>query len=76
MNKDIEGNWKQMRGNAKEPWGKLTESDLDRMTGKRDQLISESADEKVERCWKKYDQKSVAQTERTQRMNKRQSIGW
>ena len=40
MNKDIlEANWKQMRGQAKEWWGKLTDDDLDRAAGKAEQLI-------------------------------------
>jgi len=35
MNKDIvEGKWKQMRGEAKAWWGKLTDDDLDRAAGK------------------------------------------
>jgi uncharacterized protein YjbJ (UPF0337 family) len=39
MNWDrIEGNWKQFRGKVKEQWGKLTDDDLDRVAGKRDQL--------------------------------------
>ena len=40
MNWDqIEGNWKQFKGQAKEKWGKLTDDDIDTMAGKRDQLI-------------------------------------
>ena len=40
MNKDIlEGNWKQLRGQAKEWWGKLTDDELDRAAGKSEQLI-------------------------------------
>lgn len=40
MNWDqIEGKWKQMRGTAKEQWGKLTDDELDQMAGKRDHLI-------------------------------------
>ena len=40
LNKDIlEGKWKQMRGQAKEWWGKLTDDDLDRVAGKSEQLI-------------------------------------
>ena len=40
MNWDrIEGNWKQIRGSAKEQWGKLTDDDLDVAAGKRDQLV-------------------------------------
>jgi uncharacterized protein YjbJ (UPF0337 family) len=35
MNKDIvEGKWKQVRGEAKAWWGKLTDDDLDRAAGK------------------------------------------
>jgi uncharacterized protein YjbJ (UPF0337 family) len=40
MNNDVlEGKWKQVRGQAKEWWGKLTDDDLDRAAGKADQLI-------------------------------------
>jgi uncharacterized protein YjbJ (UPF0337 family) len=39
MNWDrIEGNWKSFKGKVKEQWGKLTDDDLDRAAGKRDQL--------------------------------------
>jgi uncharacterized protein YjbJ (UPF0337 family) len=39
MNWDrIQGSWKEFRGKAKEQWGKLTDDDLDRIEGKRDQL--------------------------------------
>jgi uncharacterized protein YjbJ (UPF0337 family) len=35
MNKDIfEGKWKQIRGEAKAWWGRLTDDDLDRTAGK------------------------------------------
>ena len=40
MNWDqIEGNWKQMKGSAREQWGKLTDDDLDVIAGKRDKLV-------------------------------------
>jgi len=40
MNKDIlEGKWKQIRGEAKAWWGKLTDNDLDRVAGKFDVLV-------------------------------------
>jgi uncharacterized protein YjbJ (UPF0337 family) len=40
MNKDIfEGKWKQLRGQTKEWWGKLTDDDLERVAGKADQLV-------------------------------------
>jgi uncharacterized protein YjbJ (UPF0337 family) len=39
MNWDrIEGNWKQFKGGVKAQWGKLTDSQIDVMAGKRDQL--------------------------------------
>ena len=34
----LEGNWKQLRGNIKEQWGKLTDDDLMQIQGKRDKL--------------------------------------
>ncbi len=40
MNNDIfEGKWKQLKGSIQVNWGKLTESDLDRVEGNRDRLI-------------------------------------
>jgi uncharacterized protein YjbJ (UPF0337 family) len=40
MNKNIfEGKWKQIRGEAKGWWGKLTDDDLDQVNGKFDKLI-------------------------------------
>jgi uncharacterized protein YjbJ (UPF0337 family) len=40
MNWDrIEGKWKQMKGSVKQQWGKLTDSDLEMIAGKRDKLI-------------------------------------
>ena len=34
----VEGNWKQVKGNIKEKWGKLTDDDLTVINGRRDQL--------------------------------------
>ncbi len=40
MNKDIfEGKWRQIRGEVKAWWGKLTDDDLDRIAGKYDVFI-------------------------------------
>jgi uncharacterized protein YjbJ (UPF0337 family) len=40
MNWDqVEGNWKQWKGKAKEKWGKFTDDDWAMVQGKRDQLI-------------------------------------
>jgi uncharacterized protein YjbJ (UPF0337 family) len=40
MNWDrVEGNWKTFKGQVKQQWGKLTDDDLDIISGKRDELI-------------------------------------
>ncbi len=39
MNKDIlEGKWMQMKGKVKQQWGKLTDDELDKMSGRYDEL--------------------------------------
>ena len=66
MNKDIlEGKWKQMRGNAKTWWGKLTDDDLDRAAGKYDVLAGllqekygytrQRADEEIDKRMKEFE---------------------
>ena len=68
MSNDIlEGRWKQIRGSAKEWWGKLTDDDFDRIAGKRDQLVGalqekygythEKAGAEIDRRLKEFDQK-------------------
>jgi uncharacterized protein YjbJ (UPF0337 family) len=43
MNWDrVEGQWKQYTGKVREKWGKLTDSDLEVIKGKRDQLVARS----------------------------------
>lgn len=40
MNWDqIEGKWKHYKGKAREAWGELTDDELDRVAGKRDQMV-------------------------------------
>ena len=40
MNWDVvEGKWKQLKGDVKRQWGKLTDDDLDVIEGNRDKLI-------------------------------------
>ena len=40
MNWDqIKGDWRNMKGKVKERWGDITDDDLDRIEGQRDQLI-------------------------------------
>ena len=40
MNWDqVEGKWKQAKGAVKQKWGRLTDDDLDLISGKRDELV-------------------------------------
>lgn len=66
MNKDqLEGKWKQMKGRAKEKWGKLTDDDLDEIQGRQQVLVGkiqeryghdrEAATEAVDRWMKEQD---------------------
>ncbi|MDO8528073.1 MAG: CsbD family protein [Deltaproteobacteria bacterium] len=34
----IEGNWKQFKGDVREKWGKLTNDELDVIAGRKDRL--------------------------------------
>ncbi len=42
----VEGNWKQIKGRVKEKWGNLTDDDLDKIAGRRDQLEG-----KIQECY-------------------------
>ena len=68
MNKDVfEGKWKQLRGQAKEWWGELTDDDLERVGGKYDQFVGllqekygytrERAEEEIDRRTAEHDKK-------------------
>ena len=40
MNSDqLKGNWKQLMGDAKKQWGKLTDDDLKQVEGHKDKLV-------------------------------------
>jgi uncharacterized protein YjbJ (UPF0337 family) len=40
FNRDIlAGQWKQIRGQVKQTWGKLTDNDLDRISGRFEELV-------------------------------------
>jgi uncharacterized protein YjbJ (UPF0337 family) len=59
MNETIlEGKWKQFRGKVKEQWGRLTDDELDRIDGRRDQvvgLLQEKYGYSLERAEEEYD---------------------
>ncbi len=70
MNWDqVEGKWKQMKGSARETWGKLTDDDLEKISGKKDQLIGqvqerygvakEEAERQVSAWLKRHDEKAM-----------------
>jgi uncharacterized protein YjbJ (UPF0337 family) len=62
----LAGKWKQLRGQAKTWWGKLTDDDWERIQGKRDVLaglLQEKygytrmrAEEEIDRRLKEYDE--------------------
>jgi uncharacterized protein YjbJ (UPF0337 family) len=35
----LKGQWNELKGRVKEKWGELTNDDLDRINGQRDQLV-------------------------------------
>lgn len=76
MNKDIvEGKWKQVRGEAKVWWGKLTDDDLDRAAGKFEILAGilqekygytrEAAADEIEKRMTEFEEKLKTKTEPT-----------
>lgn len=65
INQDIlAGKWKQVRGKAKQWWGKLTDNDLDRVSGRLEELVGlvqerygytrEQAQQEVERFLEQF----------------------
>lgn len=65
MNEDVfEGMWKQMKGNVRDWWGKLTDDDMERIGGKKDKLVGalqerygytrERAEEEVDRRTREF----------------------
>ena len=66
MNEDVfDGMWKQMKGNVREWWGKLTDDDVEKIGGKKDKLLGalqerygytrERADEEITRRVREYE---------------------
>jgi uncharacterized protein YjbJ (UPF0337 family) len=68
MNSDtFEAQWKQMRGELRLWWGRLTDNDLEKIAGKKDRLAGmlqekygytrEAAQQEIERRFKEYDER-------------------
>lgn len=36
---EVEGKWKQVKGALRERWGELTDDDVDRIAGQKEQLV-------------------------------------
>ncbi|WP_438864060.1 CsbD family protein [Neptunicella sp.] len=34
-----QGKWKQLKGNVKQQWGKLTDDDLDKIEGREEEIV-------------------------------------
>jgi uncharacterized protein YjbJ (UPF0337 family) len=66
MNWDqMEGKWKQMKGDVRTKWGKLTDQDLEQIAGQRDKLLGkiqerygiarEAAEKQADEWYSTYD---------------------
>jgi uncharacterized protein YjbJ (UPF0337 family) len=74
MNKDVfEGKWKQIRGQAKAWWGRLTDDDLNKVAGKFESFVGllqekygysrERAQEELEKHVNEYETNMNRKTE-------------
>jgi uncharacterized protein YjbJ (UPF0337 family) len=74
MNWDqVEGKWKQLKGSVKQKWGKLSDSDLDYIAGKRDEFtgkLQERYGLAKEEAQKQADEWLKAQREEAQEARK------
>jgi len=69
MNSDqFQGKWKQMKGSAKERWGKLTDDDIDVINGRNDQLVG-----KIQERYGIAKDEAQRQVEDWMRVDKRQA---
>lgn len=58
----MEGSWKRFKGRLKEAWGSVTDDDIDRMEGRREQLeglIQEKTGESREKIRREIDRMST-----------------
>jgi uncharacterized protein YjbJ (UPF0337 family) len=69
MNADtFEGRWRQMRGELRSWWGRLSDNDFERIAGKKDRLIGmlqekygytrDTAQQEVDRRFREYDERT------------------
>lgn len=73
MNTDIfEGRWRQMRGEMRSWWGRLSDNDFEKIAGKKDRLIGtlqekygytrDAAQQEVDRRFREYDDRARTAT--------------
>ena len=73
MNTDtFEGRWRQMRGELRSWWGKLSDSDFDKIAGRKDRLIGmlqekygytrDAAQHEMDRRFREYDERTRTST--------------
>ena len=73
MNTDtFEGQWRQMRGELRSWWGKLSENDFEKIAGKKDRLIGmlqekygytrDAAQQEIDRRFREYDERARTST--------------
>jgi uncharacterized protein YjbJ (UPF0337 family) len=71
MHADIfEGKWRQMRGELRSWWGKLSDNDFEKIAGKKDRLIGvlqekygytrDAAQQEIDRRFKEYDERPAS----------------
>jgi uncharacterized protein YjbJ (UPF0337 family) len=86
MNSDqLEGKWKQMKGEVREKWGQLTDDDIHVIAGRRDQLIGriqerygiakEAATREVDTLLKKLNAESARDREFDERVERAKTAG-
>jgi uncharacterized protein YjbJ (UPF0337 family) len=86
MNSDqLEGKWKQVKGEVREKWGQLTDDDIHVIAGRRDQLIGriqerygiakESATREVDTFLKKLNAESARDMELDERGERAKTRG-
>lgn len=66
----FEGRWRQMRGELRSWWGKLSDNDFERIGGRKDRLVGmlqekygytrEAAQQEIDRRFREYDERTRA----------------
>jgi uncharacterized protein YjbJ (UPF0337 family) len=81
MNIDtFEGQWRQMRGELRSWWGKLSDNDFEKIAGKKDRLMGmlqekygytrEAAQQEIDRRFREYEERARTSTNPTQKSAK------